>query len=405
MFIGGANQTADDGIRPPSVKGMLRFWWRALNWGRLRSQASCVETALDFLHAEESSLFGVAADSDGGGQGCFLLTVRSSAKPYNPQVPSRSGMAYMANMGLAKRNALPEGNDFTVALRFRPGTDPISKKNILEVMRLLSLVGGLGSRSRRGFGSVTRMMPDDAGGNRLPTQEEFEEDCKWLKSKIDSGSKPASPSPFSALDANALFYRSNSDYSGWGEALDSVGGAMNRYRTNGTASKKKDGQVIHAPTGKRFVMEKGEWKCVPTNLTQFPFFATDHNPVHAIAKSRFIPSSSSVPPRRAIFGIPHPYKFSSLDDAKVNFDNVPSWGGDDSKGRRASPLFVHIAAYTNGSGTVRYRPLLLLLPAMFLPATNPELSVSVNGSPVGTVPSPTDYGSIKEFLKTKFTAC
>ncbi len=34
MFIGGADQTPSDGIRPPSVKGALRFWWRALNWGR-----------------------------------------------------------------------------------------------------------------------------------------------------------------------------------------------------------------------------------------------------------------------------------------------------------------------------------------------------------------------------------
>jgi CRISPR-associated protein Cmr1 len=35
MFLGGAGQKAE-GIRPPSVKGALRFWWRALNWGRFR---------------------------------------------------------------------------------------------------------------------------------------------------------------------------------------------------------------------------------------------------------------------------------------------------------------------------------------------------------------------------------
>jgi CRISPR-associated protein Cmr1 len=34
MFIGGADQKPNDGVRAPSFKGMLRFWWRALNWGR-----------------------------------------------------------------------------------------------------------------------------------------------------------------------------------------------------------------------------------------------------------------------------------------------------------------------------------------------------------------------------------
>jgi hypothetical protein len=31
MFIGDAEQKATD-LRPPSIKGALRFWWRALNW-------------------------------------------------------------------------------------------------------------------------------------------------------------------------------------------------------------------------------------------------------------------------------------------------------------------------------------------------------------------------------------
>ena len=29
LFLGGADQEPTDGIRPPAVKGALRFWWRA----------------------------------------------------------------------------------------------------------------------------------------------------------------------------------------------------------------------------------------------------------------------------------------------------------------------------------------------------------------------------------------
>ncbi len=46
MFLGGANQDVSDGIRPPLVKGALRFWWRALNWGRFRAQPPNMENQL-----------------------------------------------------------------------------------------------------------------------------------------------------------------------------------------------------------------------------------------------------------------------------------------------------------------------------------------------------------------------
>ena len=54
MFIGGADQSPSDGIRPPSVKGALRFWWRALNWGKFREAPGADDAAaLRALHEEE----------------------------------------------------------------------------------------------------------------------------------------------------------------------------------------------------------------------------------------------------------------------------------------------------------------------------------------------------------------
>ncbi|MGH8498283.1 MAG: type III-B CRISPR module RAMP protein Cmr1, partial [Methylococcales bacterium] len=83
MFIGNADQTTDDRIRPPSVKGALRFWWRALNWGRFRSADA---DALRELHKEEARLFGIAADEERGGeQGCFLLKVSHKSPENTPK--------------------------------------------------------------------------------------------------------------------------------------------------------------------------------------------------------------------------------------------------------------------------------------------------------------------------------
>lgn len=63
MFIGDAEQNAT-GIAPQSVKGALRFWWRALMWGEIRSQDqfNTDEKALRELHEQEAKLFGIAMD-------------------------------------------------------------------------------------------------------------------------------------------------------------------------------------------------------------------------------------------------------------------------------------------------------------------------------------------------------
>lgn len=77
MFIGDAEQKAS-GISPASVKGALRFWWRALNWGRFWRETDGNElAALKALHEEEARLFGSSMDEkkEKSGQGCFLLSV------------------------------------------------------------------------------------------------------------------------------------------------------------------------------------------------------------------------------------------------------------------------------------------------------------------------------------------
>jgi hypothetical protein len=186
--------------------------------------------------------------------------------------------------------------------------------------------------------------------------------------------------------------------------MDDVGRVINRYRTNGTAVvKDKNGEVLDsAPKDHRIVGKiRNHEKIDPAT---FPFFATDHNKVYTIASRSSIAPPNNVPPERAIFGLPHQYRFSSLKNKKVSFDYVPSWTTDNSKGRRASPLFIHVAAFTTARNEIKYRPLLLLLPTVFLPRDS-RLDVSVNSSRIGTVPGPTDYGPIEKLLNTKFAAC
>jgi len=174
MFIGGANQEPSDGIRPPSFKGALRFWWRALHWGEfLQEENNNEEAALKALHQKEGELFGSAAKDGKGGQGCFLLKIEQAQNfQYDDKWPAAKplgGSGYLG-MGLWESGSKDKGNfqphkksimsssTFKVTLLLNQETSDEDgdedKKQLCRTLKALGLLGGLGSRSRRGFGSL-----------------------------------------------------------------------------------------------------------------------------------------------------------------------------------------------------------------------------------------------------------
>lgn len=159
MFIGGADQKASDGIRPPSFKGALRFWWRALNWGKYHDLAK--------LHQREAELFGSAVNNGKGGQGKFLLVVEQprnlqpiSDWPNSHTARGETSKSGYLGLGLfpmgehKRREAIREGQMFTVTLRFCRDAVDADMDSVTQALKALGLFGGLGSRARRGFGSV-----------------------------------------------------------------------------------------------------------------------------------------------------------------------------------------------------------------------------------------------------------
>lgn len=169
MFLGDANQRPNDGIRPPSFKGALRFWWRALNWGRfLQASKNDKDAALKALHQKEAHLFGCAADGKGsGGQGIFLLTIKQPARyqtinnwPNTHTQRGESSKSGYLGLGLfpmgehKRRSAIKEGQTFSANVIFRPTTSATDIEQIKQALTAVGIFGGLGSRSRRGFGSI-----------------------------------------------------------------------------------------------------------------------------------------------------------------------------------------------------------------------------------------------------------
>ncbi|MGR8932077.1 MAG: type III-B CRISPR module RAMP protein Cmr1 [Gammaproteobacteria bacterium] len=163
MFIGGADIQDPPELRPPSIKGALRFWWRALYWGHfLHQKKGDPNLALRAMHQAEADLFGAAATVDKGyGQGLCLLKIKD-ARPNGIEINwpklNEKGSGYIGyGLDSTKENphrqAIRNGS-FTICLTLKSAIDTQQIQQLKNTLMILGLLGGLGSRSRRGFGSV-----------------------------------------------------------------------------------------------------------------------------------------------------------------------------------------------------------------------------------------------------------
>ncbi len=326
LFLGGASQEADEDVfRTASFKGALRFWWRALNWAAvLRDNNNQTEQALKILNKEEGDLFGTASDGNNSRQSRFQLS--TVIKESNlVKKGGKSELSYLLGMGLysyssgMQRDYLSGGN-VTVTLRFRPNTAPAAIDSVRNALIALGFFGGLGSRARKGFGSLA-IQSINVNGNK----ETFNKlkDIEAFINELDF-SAPAD-APLSAISSATRI-----DASVFGKnsltLLKQISDEQQLYRSYG-----KDGKV--------------NGKDARRNFTD------DHDNVYAAINSN---KPLTQLPKRSVFGLPHNYHFSSGGDMEVAPDN---------KGRRASPLFIHVHEFPDGKCVA----LQTLLQSQFLP--------------------------------------
>jgi CRISPR-associated protein Cmr1 len=177
-ILGGGPRLRDvdyvDVIRVPTVRGHLRFWWRAL-YGHL------YENAAD-LHKDESALWGRPADEkEKGGRSEVEIRVDIASK-VPPRDRSRVSIGSIDGYALwparePHADRRPPGTEFTLTI-----IGPLQHKAVLQnSLRAWILFGGYGSRTRRGLGSLTV-----TASNQI---EESEQCKKWLPT-IEVGDDP-----------------------------------------------------------------------------------------------------------------------------------------------------------------------------------------------------------------------
>lgn len=159
MFLSGADGQTPE-LRAPSIKGALRFWWRAVN-GHLGES----------LKKREIEIFG-GIDGDKGRKSTFSIQILKTPSeqqigdnlwdivehniPYKGGKPTPTnntkGVAYLlySTFMLNSKEYIKPNTEFVFKLIIN---NPSHTNEIITAMKGLVYFGGLGTRSRRGGGS------------------------------------------------------------------------------------------------------------------------------------------------------------------------------------------------------------------------------------------------------------
>jgi len=337
MFLGEADGQCASQIRPPAIKGALRFWWRAINWAPIRQRYTNDNEALVELHRQEGQMFGVSAKTgpDGqaqaGGQGCFLLRVhKQNVKIIGKEknFAKSPQLQYLLGMGLCHfktgllRDYLSDGGSFVVELALKPGIKLEQREQVLNTLKCFGLLGCLGSRARKGFGSASMTALSVSKNGReeslaLPQNKaEYKAELQALLGDCFKAELPNThDAPLTAITASSRMQIADSGRDALNLLADH-GWEMGMYRGYGNS-------------GKTFGRDAEQ---------KFQF---DHDWAYDVAKG----SRQNDLPKRAVFGLPHPYFLSGIGK-NVTIDVV---GLDNKTARRASPLFAHVHRLPDGN--------------------------------------------------------
>lgn len=160
MFLGGAEPKVTAELRAQSFKGVLRFWWRAISY-------ATYDGDIKKLADQENRLFG---STDGACpfqlhlHGKERLVARRGGDNLDEVVrPERPGARYLGfglmdafsgkntTAGKLMRGCINHNQEFSLTAISRTHFP----ESLIDAFKLFGLLGGMGSRSRKGFGSLT----------------------------------------------------------------------------------------------------------------------------------------------------------------------------------------------------------------------------------------------------------
>lgn len=233
MFLSGADQSKAE-LRAASIKGVMRFWWRAIR----------AHNNINELLNEEAEIFGSSDEGVGGAK--FSIRVTNPDKAPLPDFTKEvsdmnNPVRYLLySTVMNKRPYFPTGSRFTITL------SSIRDETCLNIAAVslwaAVYLGGFGTRARRGAGNMTINKLDDPNGilrnaeiDFVPKSDSSEELAGWLKKNFETAKHliTTDKSGFASEYSNMSFSRfviSNSVFQDWKNALKEIGGIFKEFR-------------------------------------------------------------------------------------------------------------------------------------------------------------------------------
>ena len=376
MFLGGADQQAGR-IRESSIKGALAFWWRALNYAQYVEKAGGKQTdALKLMQKKEQQLFGGPE-----GQGIFLLkVVESTAEVSSEPISSGSNchLSYIAR-GLLNhngqcennRNYIKASNRFTLKILLNKRHLVEQENQLINAIKIFGLLGGLGSRARRGWGSVSlyslEVVDDNKNSNvilftRPDSREIYIENLQQLFKCSTQNGGIFNLSAF----AKESQIRVGTKVGNPTALHNDMAQCMQRFRG------------WYAPGEQNFKPDHHWFKHGAGRLNADPFIDIDGISTPLVEL-----------PKRGVFGLPHNYYSPAKNGAHSLSMSVE---GDESKrDRRASPLLFHVQKI----GVSKAVGVMIYLPTRFL-ASKMKIKIKHELKEYSA-----DYSVIEKFLDGK----
>lgn len=367
IMSGHTSLEKGDSIRPSAIKGALRFWWRALQWPRLRESHTSDQNALKALHQAETELFGAAA-GESGKQSKVLLRIdakqRLDAQAFSKgQDLSKShpGAVYLMGQGHHDKNGckcagLLSSAPISLRLSWRANTlKDVEQDGLVQAVMALGLLGSVGARARKGFGSLS-LQALTLNKQPLPVPANRTELHQWL-ADLPRGSADELP-PFTAFGPASRCWILGLTAREPLALLNEYGNEMIRYRQTDKPDR------------------KGE-------VRGLGLFKDDIRQLSKLLENRQMERA----PQRAIFGLPS----TIILQKKIAIKPAGKTSDGKAYERRASPLLAHLHRFPSGEQIM----LTIMLPAKFLPED--QLSITANGEQ--KIPFSPDWSVIEGFVK------
>lgn len=386
-FIGGAINHAPHGVDPKSIKSALRYWWRVLNSSHIADHASTNQAPLlAALHQTEMRIFGEEGKGgeqghgSQGGQGMLQVVLRQAkGKPPAATAPLPStppGITYLLGQGLydhkagVTRKALAPCCFTLELILYHPASPANTTQDmqaLLNALLAFGMLGGLGSRQNRGFGSVALRS------------------LTWLSPSPGSAQVSLPAIPGNSDDYLALLRTLFANHRASARPLLPAFSSEARCRVlvpkNGqieVPAKKQDGQIkgqrqantpdpwsLLAAVGEQFMLERSwghydrDRKLHYTNgrMEAEQNYPADHHLIKAALGDRnyTIDSRNSIP-QRSIYGLPYFFGKGVGMNLLLGKEGLAT--------RRGSPFHIHITRIGGQPLAVLYA-----LPSRFVPET------------------------------------